>query len=104
MNDLDRIAVKLTTQRTQCTKLNAPFAFYSLQIDAIPTDFEDISQAVAFQKPQLPVISPLLSNILSEADSVTANYLARYTRKIVDFQVDLWQHTNLVCSMIRRFL
>jgi len=85
VNDIDQVAEKLTTQGTKCTKLNVQFAFHSSQVDPILADFEKLSKSVTFQKPRIPVISPLLATVLSEADSIDESYLARHARQTVDF-------------------
>ena len=83
--DIDHLAEKLTTQGTKCTKLNVQYAFHSSQVDPILTDFESSTKAVSFRKPQIPVISPLLATVLSEADSINGRYLTRHARETVDF-------------------
>ena len=85
VNDIDKVAEKLTTQGTKCTKLNVQFAFHSSQVDAILHDFEELAKGVTFHKPEIPVISPLLATVLSESDSINEHYLARHARETVDF-------------------
>lgn len=85
VNDIEQVAEKLTTQGTKCTKLNVQFAFHSSQVDPILADFEALAKSVTFNKPQIPVVSPLLATVLSEVDSINARYLARHARETVDF-------------------
>lgn len=83
--DVDQAIDDLTGQGVKCTKLNVPYAFHSSQVDAILADFESIASYITFNKPSIPVISPLLASVLSEADSIDAKYLCRHAREAVDF-------------------
>ena len=83
--DIDHVAEKLVIQGTKCTKLNVQYAFHSSQVDPILPDFERLTKAVRFQKPQIPIISPLLGTVLSEADSINGHYLSRHARETVNF-------------------
>lgn len=85
VNDIDRVAERLTAQGTKCTKLNVQYAFHSSQVEPIITEFEKLAKSVTFRKPQIPVVSPLLATVLSEADSINYRYLARHARETVDF-------------------
>ena len=85
VSDIDRAIDKLAAQGVKCTKLNVPYAFHSSQVDAILTDFESIASHVTMNKPSVPVISPLLTSVLSEEDSIDAKYLCRHAREAVNF-------------------
>lgn len=85
VNDIDGVAEKLALQGTKCTKLNTQFAFHSSQVDPILADFEKLAKSVTFNKPQIPVVSPLLSSVLSENDSIDEHYLRRHARETVNF-------------------
>ena len=85
VNDIDQVAEKLSNQGTKCTKLNTQFAFHSSQVDPILADFEHKAKSVTFNKPQIPIISPLLSSVLSEGQMVDEHYLSRHARETVDF-------------------
>lgn len=84
-SDVDQAVDKLTAQGVKCTKLNVPYAFHSSQVDAILDDFESIASHVTMDKPNVPVISPLLAGVLSEEDSIDAKYLCRHAREAVNF-------------------
>ena len=85
VDDIDKVAEKLTAQGTKCTKLNVQFAFHSSQVDTILAKFEDLAKSVTFCKPEVPVISPLLASVLSEGDSIDGHYLASHARETVNF-------------------
>jgi len=85
INDIDLVADKLAVQGTKCTKLNTQFAFHTSQVDPILSKFEHLARSITFQKPQIPILSPLLATVLREGDEVNATYLARHAREPVDF-------------------
>jgi iterative type I PKS product template protein len=85
MADIDTVAQKLADAGQKCTKLKLPFAFHSSQVDPILADFEKLAKAINFQPPRVPVISPLLSDVVSVGGVFDAFYLSRHCRKTVDF-------------------
>ena len=85
MADIDAVAEKLAGQGQKCTKLKLPFAFHSSQVDAILPAFEKLATAVTYHAPKVPVISPLLSDIISEGGVIDGVYLSRHCRKTVDY-------------------
>ena len=85
MGDIDVVAQKLADAGQKCTKLKLPFAFHSSQVDPILADFEKLATAVNFQPPRVPVISPLLSDVVSVGGVFDGFYLSRHCRKTVDF-------------------
>ncbi|CAF9907651.1 MAG: hypothetical protein HETSPECPRED_007202 [Heterodermia speciosa] len=85
VSDVDQAIDKLAAHGVKCTKLNVPYAFHSSQVDAILADFESIASHVTLNKPSVPVISPLLASVMSEADTIDAKYLCRHAREAVNF-------------------
>ncbi|KAI1621793.1 polyketide synthase [Exophiala viscosa] len=85
MGDIDTVAQKLADAGQKCTKLKLPFAFHSSQVDPILADFEKLATAVKYHAPRVPVISPLLSDVVSVGGVFDAFYLSRHCRKTVDF-------------------
>ena len=85
VNDIDQVAEKLSNQGTKCTKLNTQYAFHSSQVEPILAEFEAKAKSVTFNKPQIPIISPLLSSVLSESHSIDEHYLSRHARETVNF-------------------
>ena len=84
-SDIDKAAELLTAEGIKCTKLNVQYAFHSSQVDTILSDFAKLASSVVFHKPTVPVISPLLSTVLSEVDNINGEYLARHAREAVNF-------------------
>lgn len=85
MGDIDVVAQKLADAGQKCTKLKLPFAFHSSQVDPILSEFEKLASSVKFHAPRVPVISPLLSDVVSVGGVFDAFYLSRHCRKTVDF-------------------
>ncbi|KAL8840742.1 MAG: hypothetical protein Q9170_001180 [Blastenia crenularia] len=83
VGDIGVAADQLTSQGIKSKKLNLQYAFHSSQVDTILAEFEEIAKAVDFHIPEIPVISPLLSSMIS--DDVNASYLSRHARDTVNF-------------------
>ena len=75
----------LTQKGFKATKLNVPFAFHSAQVDPILDQFRSVASAVTFNKPSVPVLSPLNGEIIREAGIINPEYLARHARETVNF-------------------
>ncbi|KAI9795935.1 MAG: Type I Iterative PKS [Piccolia ochrophora] len=73
----------------KCTKLDVPYAFHSTQIQPILGPFEENCHSVTFNQPRIPVISPLLGDVIEDADTITSRYLGRHAREAVDFDTAL---------------
>ncbi|KAF2399928.1 polyketide synthase-like protein [Trichodelitschia bisporula] len=67
------------------TKLNVPFAFHSAQVDPILDAFKEAAAGVTFHKPDVPVLSPLTGDVITEAGIIGPDYLARHARETVNF-------------------
>ncbi|KAF2717199.1 polyketide synthase [Polychaeton citri CBS 116435] len=75
----------LAAKGFKATKLNVPFAFHSAQVEPILDSFKKIASAVTFNKPSVPVLSPLEGEIIREAGVIGPDYLARHARETVNF-------------------
>ncbi|KAF2481808.1 hypothetical protein BDY17DRAFT_325322 [Neohortaea acidophila] len=75
----------LTQKGFKATKLNVPFAFHSAQVDPILDQFKRVASSVTFNKPSVPVLSPLQGEIIREAGIINPDYLARHARETVNF-------------------
>ena len=85
MGDIDTVAQKLADAGQKCTKLKLPFAFHSSQVDPILEDFEKLAANITYNPPRVPVISPLLSDVVTSGGVFDGLYLSRHCRKTVDF-------------------
>ena len=74
----------LAAKGTKATLLKLPFAFHSAQVQPILEDFEALASGVSLEKPQTPILSPLLGSIIDEDGVVSPSYLARHCREAVD--------------------
>lgn len=83
--EMDSFAEKLTLHGFQCKKLKVPYAFHSSQVDGILESFEEVANAVTFHAPEVPVISPILSEVVSGHGVFSPNYLRKHARNTVDF-------------------
>ncbi|KAF2707399.1 polyketide synthase-like protein [Pleomassaria siparia CBS 279.74] len=75
----------LATKGFKATKLNVPFAFHSSQVDPILEKFKQAAAGVVFNKPDVPVLSPLTGEVIREAGIIGPDYLARHARDTVNF-------------------
>lgn len=82
--EISEVAELLDSAGFKCTQLKVPFAFHSAQVDPILDDFVQLAQSVQFNKPTIPVISPLLGKLV-ENESINADYLRNHAREAVDF-------------------
>ncbi len=87
--DIDSLSNVLTAQNVKHTKLDVPFAFHSAQVECILADFESAAKAVAFEKPSIPYMSPLLGEVINGKDILGPSYLSRACRATVNFQAAL---------------
>ncbi|KAI9875645.1 MAG: hypothetical protein M1830_008148 [Pleopsidium flavum] len=81
---IDDIAGRLAKQGLKGIKLHVPFAFHTSQVDPILDSFEHEASSAVFARPAIPVISPLLGRVVTEAD-FDPHYLRRHSREKVDF-------------------
>lgn len=75
----------LATKGFKATKLNVPFAFHSAQVEPILEKFKAAAAPVVFNKPEVPVLSPLTGEVIREAGIIGPDYLARHARETVNF-------------------
>ncbi|KAL8896686.1 MAG: hypothetical protein Q9192_002952 [Flavoplaca navasiana] len=65
--------------------LGVPYAFHSAQVEPILAEFETLASGVIFHKPDVPYMSPLLTQTVGEGGILNASYLARAARECVNF-------------------
>lgn len=75
----------LAAKNFKATKLAVPFAFHSAQVEPILEQFKSVAASVIFNKPEVPVMSPLTGEIIREAGIIGPDYLARHARETVNF-------------------
>jgi acyl transferase domain-containing protein len=85
VEEISALSSTLKQQGLQCTLLSLPYAFHSAQVDPILLPFEDLAGEVIFAKPQIPILSPLLGEVVESEGVFDASYLCRHARERVDF-------------------
>ncbi|KAI4228951.1 MAG: hypothetical protein LQ349_006468 [Xanthoria aureola] len=73
----------LSAQGVKSKRLNLQYAFHSSQVDVILNDFEKVADAANFHKSEIPVLSPLLSDVIS--GNINASYVSHHARGTVKF-------------------
>lgn len=81
---MTEISTQLTDVGFKCTQLKVPFAFHSAQVEPILDEFEALAQSVNFRTPKVPVISPLLGQMVV-SEPINATYLRNHAREAVNF-------------------
>ena len=75
----------LVAKGFKSTMLKVPFAFHSAQVEPILKPFREVAESVSFNAPQVPILSPLVGDVIREAGVINADYLCRHAREPVDF-------------------
>lgn len=83
--DISAARESLEAMGYKCHQLEVPFAFHSSQMDPAMNSFEQIASTVTFHPPQVPIISPLLSDVVFDSKTLNATYVRRATREPVNF-------------------
>ena len=82
---IEAVSDSLTDHGIKSIKLKVPFAFHSAQVQPILNSFEATAQGVTFNKPSIPVLSPLLSKVVTDIGTFGPRYLSRHCREAVNF-------------------
>ena len=85
-SDVESFSETLRADGTKFQKLDVSFAFHSSQVDPVLASFRAAAEAIVFHTPEIPVISPLLSEIVRKSGIFNSHYLARHCRETVNFQ------------------
>ena len=86
---IDRILDVLSSTNLKKTRLRVPFAFHSSQMQPILEKFKTAARGVKFHEPKIPLISPLLGEVLKSKEPFGPEYLARHCRETVNFAAAL---------------
>lgn len=85
-HEIDALATVLETSGVKCVRLEVPFAFHTSQVEPLLDEFEERARGVVFNKPSIPVISPLLGEVVDDSSTLGPSYLRRACLATVDFQ------------------
>ncbi|KAI3545136.1 beta-ketoacyl synthase domain-containing protein [Colletotrichum abscissum] len=84
--DLEAVRAALIRRSHHCATIDVPFAFHSAQTDPILQDFEAFArEGIIFREPRIPIISPLLAEVICDGKTVDSTYLRKATRETCDF-------------------
>ena len=82
---IDKVAKDLSRNGVKATKLRIPFAFHISQVDPVLDSYEKIAKGVTFNPPSIPVLSPLLGDVIRNGGSFNSTYVKRHARETVNF-------------------
>jgi acyl transferase domain-containing protein len=85
VGQITALAEVLKQAGLKCIQLDVPYAFHSSQVEPILEDFKAVAAGATFHAPKVPVISPLLSSVVTESGTFDAEYLCRHARESVNF-------------------
>ena len=96
--NIDSLSTELKNRGFKSTKLPIPFAFHSAQVGPILDDFEAAAKGIKFEPPRIPVISPLLSEVIAKGGTFGPAYLKRHCRETVNFVggIEASKHSRVV--------
>ena len=84
-SQIDQLAENFQAHGIKSMRLKVPFAFHSTHVQPILDCFEAAAQGITFQKPSIPVISPLIGKVVQDVNVFSPIYLSRHCRETVDF-------------------
>ena len=84
-SQIDQLSENFQAHGLKSIKLKVPFAFHSTQVQPILESFETAALGINFQKPSIPVISPLLGKVIQDVNVFNPTYLSRHCRETVNF-------------------
>ncbi|KAI1363172.1 polyketide synthase for naphthopyrone YWA1 [Xylaria arbuscula] len=82
--DVESAQNALQASNIKSSKLSTAFAFHSSQVEPVLEEYKQLAHGVAFRKPTIPVLSPLLASVVTEEGEFHTQYLARHCREMVD--------------------
>ena len=85
IEEIECLSQLLTRIGYNCTPLDLPYAFHSAQIEPILEDFKSLARGIIFSKPRIPVISPLLKEVVNVEGVFSPDYLCRQARGTIYF-------------------
>ena len=81
---IDQVAEDLSNEGFKTTKLRIPFAFHVSQVDPVLDSYEAIASGATFNTPSIPIISPLLGEVVRNKGAFNPIYLRRHARETVN--------------------
>ena len=87
--DEERVKAILSESSISCVPLNTSHAFHSKAFEPILADFRNYINTFNLKKPEIPFISCLTGNFISEEEAITGAYWAKQLRNTVRFREGL---------------
>lgn len=75
----------LTAAGIKSVLLSCVYAFHSAQVTPILDSLKELSGSITFDNAAIPVISPLLQEVVTDATTFGPEYFARHARETVNF-------------------
>jgi acyl transferase domain-containing protein/NADPH:quinone reductase-like Zn-dependent oxidoreductase/acyl carrier protein len=82
---VERIVEELRASGVKATRLNVSHAFHSPLMDPMLEEFERVAREVAYQPPQVPLISNLTGRAVQSGEITDPGYWVRHVRNPVRF-------------------
>ena len=83
--DLISYSRTLKTAGIKSVLLPCAYAFHSAQVETIVEPFTAVASFINYANPTIPIISPLLKELVTGEGVIGSDYLARHVRETVDF-------------------
>jgi acyl transferase domain-containing protein len=85
VEDIQKLKVALIAAGLKSIELDVPYAFHSSQVDPILDSFYEVASGINIRSPSIPVISPLLGQVVRGPGIINPVYLRRHLRETVNF-------------------
>lgn len=85
IDQIEKVAGELSRNGVKNTKLRIPFAFHISQVDPVLDSYEHVAKGVTFNTPSIPVVSPLLGDVVRNEGSFNYSYVKRHAKETVNF-------------------
>ena len=82
---LEQLQQQLEAEEVICRKLHTSHAFHSAMMDPVVEPFAEQLRGVKLRAPQIPIISSVTGQPLTDAQAVDPNYWAKHLRETVRF-------------------
>ena len=82
---IDALQKILKEHALKTTIVRVLYAYHTSQVDPLLDAFETAAKGVRFRKPTISIISPLLNDVITEADVLGPQYVALHCRETVNF-------------------
>ena len=82
--DIDLSTVRLDAKGIKYTRMEVPYAFHSSQLQPIMDDFSGVLDGLTIRSPKVPILSPLMSDVIRPGDNLGKDYVLRQCREAVN--------------------